>query len=58
MRIILLLSYPQSDVKALHIATALSYSTLVCNFIVVLVEMVNFANVKVDNFCKNKLSPV
>ena len=55
MRIIVLLSYPQSGLKALHILIALNSFTLVCNVVSVLVEMVNFAMVKVDNFCKNKL---
>ena len=51
----MLLSYPRSGVNGLHIVTALKYFTLVCNVISVLVKMVNFAMVKVDNFCKNKL---
>ena len=42
-------------VNALHILIALKYFTLVCNLTPVPVEMVNFAIVKVDNFCKNKL---
>ena len=41
--------------SALHIVIALNYFTLVCNVTSVLVEMVNFAIVKFDNFCKNKL---
>ena len=52
------LSYPQSGVNAQHIVIALSCFTLVCNVISVLVEMVNFAMVKVDNFCKNRLIAV
>ena len=50
--------YPQSRVNALHIVIALNYFTLACNVISVLVEMVNFAMIKVDNFCKNKLIAV
>ena len=52
MRIIVLLSYPQSGVNALHIVIALTFFTLVCNLKTVLVEMVTFAIVKVDNFCR------
>ena len=58
MRVIVLLSYPQSGVKALYIVTALKYFTLVCNVMLVFVEMVNFAMVKVDNFCTIKLIAV
>ena len=58
MRIIVLLSHPQLGVNALQIVSALNYFTLVCNVISVLVEMVNLAMVKVDNFCKNKLIAV
>ena len=54
----MLLSYPRSGVNAPHIVIDLNYFTLVCNVISVLVEMVNFALVKVDNFCKNKLIAV
>ena len=54
-RIIVLLSYPQSGVNALHIVFAPKYFTLVGNVTSVLVKMVNFTVVKVDNFCKNKL---
>ena len=57
MRLIVLLSYPQG-VNALHIVNALDYITLVCNVISVVVEMVNFTMVKVDNFCENKLIAV
>ena len=56
MRIIVLLSYPQSGVNALHIVIALKYFTLVCNVKSVLVKMVNFAMVKVDIYCKKKLT--
>ena len=55
MRIIVLLSYPQSGVNALHIVIALNYFTFVCTVISVLVQMVNFAMLKVDNFCKKIL---
>ena len=58
MRIIVLLSYPQSGVNAIHIVIALYLFKLACNLISVLVEMVNFIMVKVDNFCKNKLIAV
>ena len=58
MIIIVLMSYPQSMVNALHIVIAINYFTFVCNVISVLVEVVNFAMVKVDNFCKNKLIAV
>ena len=51
----MLLLYPQSVLNALHIMIALSYFTFVCNVISVLVEMVNFATVKFDNICKNKV---
>ena len=52
----LLLSYRQLGVNVLNIVNALNYFTLVCNVTSVLVEMVNSAMVKVDNFCKNKLT--
>ena len=55
MKILVLLSYPQSGVNSLHIVIAHNYFTLVCNVISVTVEMVNLAMVKVDNFYKNKL---
>ena len=58
MRIIVLLSYPQSGLNAIHIVSALNLFTPVCNVMSVLVEMVNFAIGKVDNFCKNKLIAV
>ena len=58
MRIIVLLSNPQSVMKALKIVIALNYFTIVCNVISVLVEMLNFAMVKVDNFFKNKIIAV
>ena len=58
MRLIVLLLNPQSGVNTLHIVIALNHLTLVCNVTSVLVEMVNFAMVKVDNFCKNNLVAV
>ena len=58
LRIIELLSYPQSGVNALHIVNALDYFTLVRNVISVLVEMVNSTMVKVDNFCEKELISV
>ena len=58
MKITVQLSYPQTGVNALHIVIALNYFTLVCNVISVLVEMVIFTMVKVDNFYKNKLIAV
>ena len=54
----MLLSYSQSGVNALHVVIALDYFIFVCNVLSVLVEMVNFSMVKVDNFCKNKLIAV
>ena len=54
----MLLSYPQSGVNALHIVIALSYFTLVCNVISVLVEMMKFTIAEVDNFCKSYLIAV
>ena len=56
MKIIVLSSYPQSGLSALHVVFALIYLKFVCNVISVFVEMVNFAMVKVDNFYKNKLT--
>ena len=58
MRKIVLLSFPQSGVNALHIVIALDYFTLVCNVLSVLVGMVSFTMVKVDKFGKNKLIAV
>ena len=48
----------ESKVIAVDIVIALNYFTPVCNVTSVFVEVVNFAMVKVDNFCKNKLIPV
>ena len=58
MKTLSLLSYPQSGVNTLHIVIALNYFTLVSNLISVLVEVVNFAMVKVDNFSENRLIAV
>ena len=58
MRLKVPLSYLKSGVNALHIVIALSYFTLVCNVTSVLLEVVNFAMVKVDNFYKQKLIAV
>ena len=58
MRIIVLFSYPQSGVNALHIVFALKNVTLVSNKISILVEMFDFAVSQVDNFCKNELITV
>ena len=55
MRIIVLLSYPQS---VLHIVIALENVTLVSNKKSILVEMFDFAVTQVDNFCKNELITV
>ena len=54
----MLLSNPQSGVNALHIVIALIDFTLVSNVISVLVEVVNFATVKVNNSCKKKMIAV
>ena len=58
MRIIALLSYPQSSVNAVHIVIALKIVTLVGNKNSILVEMFDFAVTQVDNFCKNELITV
>ena len=58
MKIIVLMSYPQSGVNAVHIVIALNYFTVVCNVISVPVQMVIFATAEVDKFCKNKLIAV
>ena len=55
MRIIVLLSYPQS---VLHIVIALKNVTLVSNKKSVLVEMFDFAVTQVDNFCKKDMITV
>ena len=58
MRIIVLLSYPQSGADALHILIALKNVTLVSNKKSILVEMFDFAVTQVDNFCENELITV
>ena len=58
MRILTLLSYPQSGVKALHIVIALKIVTLVSNKKSILVEMFDFAVTQIDNFCKDELITV
>ena len=54
----MLLSYPQSGVNALHILIALKNVTLVSNKKSILVEMLDFAVIQVDNFCKKELITV
>ena len=58
MRILVLLSYPQSGVNVLHIVIALENVTLVSNKKSILVEVLDFAVTQVDNFCKNELITV
>ena len=58
MRKIVLLSYPQSGLNALHIIIALKNVTLVSNKKSILVEMFDFDVTQVDNFCKNELITV
>ena len=58
MKIILLLSYPQSGVNALSIVIALKNVNLVSNKKSILVEMFDFAVTQVDNFCENELITV
>ena len=58
MKIIVLLSYPQSGVNTLHIVIALKNVTLLSNKKSILVEMFDFAVTQVDNFCKNELIAV
>ena len=55
MRIIVLLSYPQS---VPHTVIALKNVTLVSNKISILLEMFDFAVTQVDNFCENELITV
>ena len=52
MRLIVLMSLPQSGMNALHIVFAIKYFTLVCNVTSVLVELMNFTMVNVDKFCE------
>ena len=58
MRKIVLMSYPQSGVNALHNVNALKKVTLVSNKKSILVEMLDFAVTQVDNFCRNELITV
>ena len=58
MRIIVLLSYPQPGLNALHIVIALKNVTFEGNKKSILVEMFDFAVTQVDNFCKNELIAV
>ena len=58
MRIIVLLLYPQSGVKALHTVIALKNVTLVSNKKLILVELFDFAATQIDNFCENELITV
>ena len=58
MRIIVLLSYPQSGLSVLHIVIALRNVILVGNKKLILVDIFDFAVTQVDNFCKNELITV
>ena len=58
MRIIVLLSYPQSGVKVLHILKSSKNVIHISNKKSILVEMFDFAVTQVDNFCKNELITV
>ena len=58
MRIIVLLSNPQSGVNALNSKIALKIVTLVSNKKSILVEMFDFSVTQVDNFGKNELITV
>ena len=58
MSIIVLLSYPQSGVNAIHIVIALKNVTLVSNKKSILVGMIDFAVTQVDKFCKNEVVTV
>ena len=58
MRIIVLLTYPQSVLNVLHLVSALKNVTLVINKKSILVEMFGFAVTQVDNICKNELITV
>ena len=56
--LIMLLSARESGLNARHIVITLTSFTPVCNLKSILVEMVNFAMVKVDNLCKTRLIAV
>ena len=58
MRIIVLLSYTQSGVNALHIVNALKSVTLVGQKKLTLLEMFDFPVTQDDNFCKDELITV
>ena len=58
MRIVVLLSYPQSGVNTLHIVIALKNVTLVSNKKMILVEVFDFAVTQFDNFSQKKLITV
>ena len=58
IRIIVLFSYPQSGVNALHIVIALKNVTLVSKKKSILVEMFDFAVTQLDNFCNNEVITV
>ena len=58
MRIIVLLSSPQSGVNAMHFVIALKNVTLVSNKKSILLEKFDFAVITVDDFCKNELITV
>ena len=55
---ILLLTNRYSGLNELHIVIARNYFRLVCNLKTVLLEVMKFAMVKVDIFCKSELIPV
>ena len=54
----MLLSYRESGVNALRNVTALNSFSLACHPTSVLVDVANFAMVKVENFCRKKLIAV
>ena len=58
MRIIVLLSYPQLGVNALHIAIALKNVPLVSYKKSILEKIFDFAVTKIKNFCKNEVITV
>ena len=58
MRKTVLLSYPRSEVIALHVVIALKKVILVSNKKSILEEMFDLAVTQVDNFCKNELITV
>ena len=58
MRLIELLSYPQSGANALHNVIPLEYFTLFCNVVSILLKMMNLATVTVDHLRTNKMTAV